>query len=281
MTTNSMTKTYSLPTLGKLFLAVAMLVGVFTPAALALTPISQGYSSSGTLTPGSIVSLKDNSADQVDATTSKNISTLLGVIISSDNSLLSLSNGQANQVQVATSGTVQTLVSDMNGDIKQGDQVTASPIGGIGMKATDSVKVIGIAQADLTKSNSSTHNYTDKSGAKQSVHIGQVPVLVNVAYYYKAPTKTLIPAGVQNIANALAGKNVNPTPILVCMGIFIITLIVVVSIIYSMIRSSIISVGRNPMSQSAIYRDMLQMSALVVGILAVSMVAMYMILTRF
>jgi hypothetical protein len=40
-------------------------------------------------------------------------------------------------------------------------------------------------------------------------------------------------------------------------------------------------VGRNPMSQSAIYRDMLQLSALIVAILGVAMVSIYLILTRF
>jgi hypothetical protein len=57
-------------------------------------------------------------------------------------------------------------------------------------------------------------------------------------------------------------------------------LIVVSSIIYSMIRSSIISVGRNPMSQSAIYRDLIQLSALVIGILAVGLISVYLVLTR-
>jgi hypothetical protein len=58
-------------------------------------------------------------------------------------------------------------------------------------------------------------------------------------------------------------------------------LVVVVSIIYAMIRSSIISVGRNPMSQAAVYRDVLQMSALVVGIIGVATVSIYLVLTRF
>jgi hypothetical protein len=108
-----------------------------------------------------------------------------------------------------------------------------------------------------------------------------VPILVNVAYFYKQPEKTLIPSAVQSIANALAGKAVSAVPILICMGIFLITMIVVASIIYSMIRSSIISVGRNPMSQAAVYRNLTQMSALVVGILTVSTAAIYLILKKF
>jgi len=111
--------------------------------------------------------------------------------------------------------------------------------------------------------------------------LGTVPVVVNVTYYYAQPDKTLIPAALQNLANALAGKTVDSLPIIISCVIFIITLIVVVSIIYSMIRSSIISVGRNPMAQSAVYRDVIQLSALVLGILAVAVIAIYVILTRF
>jgi hypothetical protein len=91
----------------------------------------------------------------------------------------------------------------------------------------------------------------------------------------------LIPTAVQSIANALAGKKVNPLPILISIGIFVVTLIVVVSIVYSMIRSSIISVGRNPMSQSAVYRNVIQLSALVLVILGAAVGSIYMVLTKF
>lgn len=98
--------------------------------------------------------------------------------------------------------------------------------------------------------------------------------------YFKEPDKTLIPSAVQNVANALAGRTVSTVPILVSAGIFLVTIIVVVSIIFSMVRASIISVGRNPMSQGAIYRDLIQMSALVLGILAVGFVIIYLVLTK-
>lgn len=38
--------------------------------------------------------------------------------------------------------------------------------------------------------------------------------------------------------------------------------------------------GRNPMSQSAVHRDLIQLSALVLGILAVGFTALYLVLTR-
>ena len=266
----------------KNWLLVVLLLSVSVPAtANAVTSISQGYLTTDSLSLGSVVSLDKNSTDHVSGTTSDNVTNIFGVVIDAGNSLLSVSTGQANQIQVATSGVVQVLVSNINGTVNSGDAITGSPIKGVGMKATDNNKVIGIAQDGLTSSNSSMQSYTDKQGKSHQVQIGLVPVLVSVAYYYKTANKTLVPTAVQNIANALAGKQVSPAPIIISAAIFLITVIIVTSIIYSMIRSSIISVGRNPMSQSAVYRDVIQLSILVLGILTVAFVSIYLVLTKF
>ncbi|TAL14768.1 hypothetical protein EPN95_01830 [Patescibacteria group bacterium] len=256
-------------------------VGILVPASVSAdTTISQGYSTTDKLSIGSLVSLKDGTSDQVVATSSSNVNSLIGVVINSDSSLLSVSNGSSDQVQVATNGVASVLVSDINGPVVKGDQITASPIKGVGMKATNNAKVVGIAQDSPANSNSN-QTYTDDQGKKQKVTLGEVPIVVNVTYFYAQPDKTLIPTAIQNLANALAGKTVNSLPIIISGVIFIVTVIIVISIIYSMIRSSIISVGRNPMAQSAVYRDVIQLSALVLGILAVAVIAIYVILTRF
>jgi len=246
----------------------------------ATTLISQDFSASSQLPVGSIVSLQQNTSDRVDTTSVTSANNIFGVVIASDNSQVTLASDQSNQVEVATSGIEQVLVSDMNGNIHQGDAITASPIKGVGMKATNNVKVVGISQDVFPNTTSSKQSYTDKNGQKHTVTLGQVPALINVSYYYKQPDKTLIPSAVQNIANALAGKTVSSLPILVSIGIFIVTLIVVVSIIYAMIHSSIISVGRNPMSQAAVYRNVVQLSSLVVVIMGVATVAIYLVLTK-
>ena len=90
--------------------------------------------------------------------------------------------------------------------------------------------------------------------------------------------KTIIPAAIQNVANAVAGRAVEPLPIILSAVIFIVMLIVVMVIIFSMIRSSIISVGRNPLSQSAVYRDVIQLSAVIIVIIAASITTIYFIL---
>lgn len=244
----------------------------------AATTISQGYTTNNRLPLGALVSLRKDTADQVIGASVSNVDNLFGVVIAESNSLLSVSNGQENQVQVANSGTVPVLVSDINGSIARGDHVTASPITGVGMKATGNVRVIGIAQGNA--SGNEKQSYKDQAGAEQTTIIGEAPVLVNVSYFFKEPEKTVVPSAIQNLANAVAGKSVNTLPILISAAIFLVTIIVVASMIYSMIKSSIISVGRNPLSQSAVYRGLVQLSLLALVILAVGFGSIYMVLTR-
>jgi hypothetical protein len=242
--------------------------------------ITQSYATDGEITIGSIVSIKNSTNDTVVLANNNNVGNMMGVVVNPTNSVLSVTSDQKNSAEVATSGVLQVLVSDINGAIASGDQVTASPIDGVGMKASQNVRVIGIAQSALNSTNGSKESYTDKDGVKKSVLIGQIPLQVAVSYYFKEPDKTIVPAAIQNIANTLAGKPVSTLPILISIAIFIITIVVVVSIVFAMVRSSIISVGRNPMSQSAIYRDLIQLSALVMAILAVGMISIYLVLTR-
>jgi hypothetical protein len=57
-------------------------------------------------------------------------------------------------------------------------------------------------------------------------------------------------------------------------------IIAISSLISSAVRSSIISVGRNPLSQAAVYRNLMQVSGLILGILAAAVAAVFMILTK-
>lgn len=258
------------------FLAVVFAFATTLPA-LAFTTMSQGYAATEKLVPGSLVSLKENGSDTVVGASTKTAATLLGVVINNGSSLLTVENGK-NQVQVATNGVVPALISNVNGDIAEGDPITASPIAGVGMKATVNTKVIGIAQTGM--SGKQQQKAKDESGKEIDVTLGQTDLMVSVSYHYKQPDKTIIPAALQNVADSLAGHKVDSTPIIISAIIFVIMLATVSSIIYAMIRSSIISVGRNPMAQGAVYRNLIQLSLLVLMVIGVSTVAIYLVLTR-
>ncbi len=259
-------------------LATLLMAFVMPAAVFAMTPISQGYNTTENISMGALVSVKNNSSDTIEPATTKTSGSLIGVAINDGSSLLEIGTSGTKQVQVATSGIVPALVSNYNGEIKQGDPITSSPIKGVGMKATSNAKVIGLAQGTMT--GTSKQKAQVEGGGEQEFTFGQVDVLVSVSYHYQQPEKTIIPAAIQNVADSIAGRKVDSTPIIVSTIIFVVMLVTVSSIIYSMIRSSIISVGRNPMAQSAVYRDIIQLSILVLAIIGVSVIAIYLVLTR-
>ncbi len=267
---------------GLLSMSIAILFALASPTVMrANVGLTQGFQSNQPLAIGSIVSLDKDNSNKVVGATIDTVDNLFGVVVSGDSSVLTLSSDKKNQVQVVTAGSVGVLVSSISGDIRAGDPITASPIAGVGMKATGNIKVIGVAQGDLSQSPGKTNQtLTDKNGQKQQAVLGEVQVLVAVAYYFKQPEKTIIPSVLQNIANSVAKKAVSPLPIILSLAIFIVTVISILSLVYSAIRSSIISVGRNPLSQAAVYRSLLQVVALVITILGASMACIYFILSK-
>jgi len=272
-------------TKGSLLRQLSLLVGVtllisliFSLSVRAVSRITESYIIDGNATIGSLVSISTESANKVIAATNETAKNLLGIIVNPEDSALSLTSGKDNSASVATSGTYPVLVSDINGEIEPGDPITASQIEGIGMLASTNTRIVGTAQTAMTSKSQQT--YKDTDGTEKTITIGEVEVLVNVSSFYKESEKTLIPEALQQLANSIAGKKVDPVPIILGAGIFLITLIVVTSIIFSMVKNSIISVGRNPMAQSAVYRNVIQLSTLVLGLLAVGALAIYLILTK-
>jgi hypothetical protein len=197
---------------------------------------------------------------------------------------ISLSGVGSSQVQVVTTGTVNVLVTNAGGDIKLGDYITISPIAGVGQRVGDtSTRVIGTAQADF---NGSGEGVTKRSinigsGAKE-VAIGQIPVVVAVSAYTATEGKQpyVIPNWLQSLSNTLAGKAVSPLRVIIAAIILIVSLLCISVLLYAAVRNSIISIGRNPLSRGSVLRGLFEVMAIVVGILAVTAVAMYLVIAR-
>lgn len=261
-------------------LVAVLAVLALAPAALADPVIALSYSVAQDLAPGTLVATNQVSGG-VESANVNNIAYLYGVVVAPDQSLLSFTSSAGKQVQVATSGVSQVFVSDINGTIVAGDAITTSIIAGVGMKATDNAKVIGTAQASLADSQGKRQEtITVPDGSKQTVQLGAVPVGINISYFYKQQAKSVIPSAIQDVANAMAGRNVPALPIIISLAIFIIAIVSVGGLVYGAIRASIISVGRNPMAQAAVYRSLLQISGLILAILGAGLGAIYLILSR-
>ncbi len=226
---------------------------------------------------GALVSLKPGTANSVELSTSQNTDRILGVV--GENSLIELSDGTGT-VKVATTGEAVVLVSDINGDVKTGDKITSSPIAGVGMKALTSTMVIGTVQADLSSVETEDRTIKSKNGDEKTVKIGALPIQVDKVFYQaEQDQNSYVPPALQEFANNLAGRPVSPVRVILSSFLIVFVFITVAVLMYSSIRSSIISIGRNPLSESAVHKSLAQVGLTVFGVLAFTVIIVYLILT--
>ena len=254
---------------------------LFAPLAVAAqnsAAISQGFQTSDTdITPGALVSLEEGKQGVVHLANNERLSELTGVV--ADKPLIELSSS-GKTVQVVTSGVTKTLVSDINGDVKAGDKITASPVNGVGMKATSNTQIVGIAQADLSSASVSERSIKEKDGTEQTIKISLVPTQINISYYVpQEEKKSIMPKFFQELANSIAGKDVSLMRMVVSALLLLLGIVSIAVLLSASIRSSIISIGRNPLSESAVHKSLLEVGGISIGILLVMLIAIYLILT--
>jgi hypothetical protein len=256
---------------------------VLLPAAALAAPVQQSFISTAQLQDGELVSLSAN-PQTVEPATSHNVASLVGVVAPAAVSPFEVNDAQ--QTSITTNGLATALVSDVGGDIRVGDPIAISPIAGVGAKPTVSGRILGTAQASFNAKTSGAAkvNVTDTTGKKRSVEVGRIPVLVNVTYYVAPPSTQKVPAlppFLLRLASTLAGKQVSPVPLIISFVLVVATLVIAGVLLNSAIRSSIIAVGRNPLSKSLLQRNMIQVLLMAAAVIGGGLVAALAILRLF
>lgn len=245
----------------------------------ALGALAQSFTTTdNSLVAGTIVSLTSKDANVVQKATPARASLLLGV--TADRPLVSL-GGSQQQAQVVVSGLTSTLVSNINGNIKIGDKIAISPLEGIGMKAIASAETVGTAQSNLSDSKITTQTITDNSGKQVQVKVGLVSVQVNVSYSAASQSKldAFVPTFLVNVGSSIAGKDISPLRVLIGFFSLLIGFVVAGVMLQAGVRAGIISLGRNPLASGILRRSLLDVLATSLGLLAISAMAFYLILT--
>lgn len=239
--------------------------------------IAQGFKTSETnLSPGALVSLVKNQPNTIELADTSRAASLAGIV--STDPLITLSDG-GSTVQVVTQGVTSALVSDVNGSVKTGDRVTVSPIAGVGMKVTGSAVAVGIAQADFDSSTATTRTITNTDGSSQQVHIGLVPVQVGVAAYISSQQQhSGVPSFLQNAADSVAGRSVSVVRVLFATLLIVLLFVTDTVLLYAAVRSSIISIGRNPLSEAVVRKSLLQVGLTVAGVTLIGVMAVFAVL---
>lgn len=240
---------------------LALLVFLSLNSPLRAQTVTQGYGSDGSLQRGMIVRLKEDDTSKVEAVSQDTIEDMHGVVVDANDAPVTLSS-EGQKVFVATTGHFDVLVSDQNGAINAGDYITVSALHGIGMKAGDKdLVIVGRALAGFNGQDGAigSSEVKNSAGATQKVNLGRVSADISVARnpLLKA-TEPNIPDFLRKAAESVAGKPVNTSRVYLSVLIFIISTILAAGLMYSGVRSSIISIGRNPLSKKSIIRGMLQ-----------------------
>jgi hypothetical protein len=238
--------------------------------------ISRGFrSSSGNIVQGALVSGDKNNSSNVVLADTESASRLAGVV--SKTSLLELSNSGESDVQVALSGTAVVLVSDINGQVKAGDKITASPLSGVGMLATQDTQIVGTAQSDFNVPSAKSQKIKDKDGKEHTVRMGYVSVQLGISYYV-APTSQFVPPFLQNLADSIAGRPVSFIRVLLSCLLLLLAFGSIFVLIYTSVRSGIISLGRNPLAANAIQHGLIGVVVIVALVAVLALVGVYLLL---
>lgn len=260
--------TYKLHIFGIIALLLLLALVILTPTTNAAT-VTQGYGSDDLLQRGMIVGLKEDNLRKVELINSDDYELLHGVVIGANDSAILLGN-EDEKVYVASGGRFPVIVSSQNGSINVGDYVAISALDGIGMKSSPADPVIvGKAIEGFDASNKdhiiSTAQVKDSNGDVSTLAIGLVTVDVSIGKNPNLQSNNYLPTFISNASEYIAGKPVSPARVYMSILILIMATALSGSLIYSAVRSSVISIGRNPLSRKSIMRGLLQV--IIIGII--------------
>jgi hypothetical protein len=264
-----------------LALSITVFTGLYISKATALN-IAQGYhTSDASIGVGMGVAMsKDSTPDNPKVELSKraNIENFVGIVTTVEDTLLA-SPQQNSDVLVANSGTVTAFMTDLNGQIKKGDLLTVSPLGGMLMKAgDDDTFVVGTAIEDASSVIETKEVTTDQNNKKtvivSSQKVDLQPHFRDVIAKKDGTASFLVIFG----ESITGGKRVSQTQVIVALILFFIVLAVEGSIIYGAVQSSVGAIGRNPLAKKAVYKQLLQVSWLSLIILTFGFGAIFLVL---
>lgn len=243
--------------------------------------ITQGYASDTAIQRATIVSLKADDAKKVEPTSFDNDEHMHGVVVSANDAPFTLSTDE-EKTFVATKGRFETFVSNENGTVQAGDFVTISRVAGIGMKAGEREPfIIGKAISGFDgETGVLSTTEVDDNGTTKKVAIGRIQVDIGVSGNpLLKPTKANLPGFLERTAETIAGKSpVNPIRVYISMVILFTAAVVSGILLYSGVRSALISIGRNPLSKKSITRSLLQVIMTSIIILLLGVFGVYLLL---
>jgi hypothetical protein len=242
---------------------------------------TQGYNSDQSIQKGMIVRLKKEDTTKVELVSTDSADQMHGVVVDSNDAPVTLS-AEGQKIFVANGGHFDVLVSDQNGAVAPGDFLTISAIDGIGMKAgTKEPVVIGRALKGFSGRDNiiSTTEVKDTKGASVKVNLGYVEADISVGRNPLLKSKDPnLPTFLKKAIEEVAGRQVSATRAYIAVFVFLASCLVAGALLYSGVRSGLVSLGRNPLSRKSIIRGMLQVVLIALIVFISGVFGVYLIL---
>lgn len=235
---------------------------------------ARGYNTSDTgLQTGMVVSLSPNTNganNSVERATQATSSSVVGIVTTLDRTVLATSPGKAT-VLVENDAQVDAYVSDINGSIQAGDQLTVSQLKGILAKVTDAASTNVIAVAADDPKDAIEYTYEDNGQTKKTlIH------KISVSLQHKTTTAIDVSdSALTKFGRQVTGKDIGEFRLILAMFIFLIVLIAEGGILYGGLSGAIMAIGRNPLAKKTIRQELLRVILIATLILAVGLTAMY------
>lgn len=268
-------RTFTFP---RVLAALILLLLVSASSMAGAQTVLQGYNSDEKLQKGMLVALKKEDQSKIVAVTNDTLSDMKGVIADANDSPVTL-GAEGQKYFVATEGTYEVLVSNENGKISKGDYISVSSLSGIGMKAVLSQNfVIGRATGNFEGGGDSIGRTATKDN--KTVEFGRMKVDLGLTKnpYAKSAEKAKVPDALQKIANGVAEKSVPVIRIYIALTVLILSAGVAAVTLFSGVRSTVISIGRNPLSKGIILKGLVQVLLVSLIIFITGLFGVYLLL---
>ena len=161
--------------------------------------------------------------------------------------------------------------------------MTTSPLAGIAQRAGKVEKlVLGKMLADVDFNDQSKilsqTTVQDEAGTTINVKIARALAQINVGPNPDLQSETKAPDSLISLSETIAGKPVSALRIYAGLIIIIIAGAISGSLLYSSVKTSIISIGRNPLSKNSVLTGLAQVVVISVIIFISGLIAVYLLL---
>lgn len=241
--------------------------------------ITRGYSTNDeAIRPGMVVALSPSMTSEdpkVERASIEFVDRVIGIATTIDDSLITITSGD-KAVYVETGGEVDAYAVDLNGEVKQGDMLSLSPIKGILTKATPYSPVIAIAVEDFVRHEADTYTVEDGLGQRE-VLIDKLRINLD-RKALASLTTTEQALSLTRLGRSVVGRDVAEIRVVVALLLFFIVMIAEGGIIYGAVSSAISSLGRNPLAKGIIKHELIRVLLLALAVLSLGVMAVYGIL---